>query len=37
MVRIWVRVIVRVRVTVTVMFRVSKVLGLGLVWGQDWG
>ena len=28
---------VRVMVTVTVMIRVSKVLGLGLVCGQDWG
>ena len=34
---IWVRVIVRVRVSVTIMVRVSNVLGLGLVWGQDWG
>ena len=25
-----------VMVSVTVMVRVSKVLGLGLVWGQDW-
>ena len=30
-------VIVRVRVSVTIMDRVSNVLGLGLVWGQDWG
>ena len=29
MVKIWVRVIVRVRVSVTVMDRVGKVLGLG--------
>ena len=29
MVRIWVRVIVRVRVSVTAMVRISKVLGLG--------
>ena len=28
---------VRVRVSVTVMVRVSKVLGLGGVWCQDWG
>ena len=28
---------VRVMVSVTVMVRVSKVLGLGLVWGQVWG
>ncbi len=28
---------VRVMVSVTVMVRVSKVLGLGLVCGQDWG
>ena len=27
---------VRVMFSVTVMVRVSKVLGLGLVWGQDW-
>ena len=30
-------VIVRVRVSVTVVVRVSKVLGIGGVWGQDWG
>ena len=28
---------VRVMVSVTVMASVSKVLGLGLVCGQDWG
>ena len=28
---------VRVMASVTVMVRVNKVLGLGLVWGQDWG
>ena len=26
-----------VMVSVMVMDRVSKVLGLGCVWGQDWG
>ena len=36
-VRIWVRAIVRVIVSVTVMVMVSNVLGLELVWGQDWG
>ena len=28
---------VRIMVSVTVVVRVSKVLWLGLVWGQDWG
>ena len=28
---------VRVMVSVTIAVGVSKVLGLGLVWGQDWG
>ena len=32
---IWVRAMVRIMVSATV--RVSKVLGLELVWGQDWG
>ena len=28
---------VRIMVSVTVVVRVSKVLVLGFVWGQDWG
>ena len=32
-----VRVMVRAMVSVTVMVSVRKVLGLELVWSQDWG